>query len=69
MVSQKLKVAVKTAGMRSYQIAHEADLHPSTLSQLINGIIPVKKNDSRVVKVGKVLGLKPKECFACEKES
>ena len=63
MVSQKLKVAIKLAGEPSYKIAHKAGINPSTLSKLVCGIVNVKFGDSRVLMVGKVLGLKPEECF------
>lgn len=62
-VSRKLVVAVKLADIRAYEIAHAADLHPSTLSRILNGIDEVKPGDPRVVRVAKVLGLPPEECF------
>jgi len=63
MVSKKFKEAVKTSLEPAYVIAQKAGLHQSTLSQLLNNIVPVQDNDERVIAVGKVLGLKPKECF------
>lgn len=63
VVSNKLKVAVKLSDKRAYQIAHEAGVDPSTVSKLICGIVKPKNNDHRVISVGKVLGLKPEECF------
>ena len=63
MVSQKLKVALKLADEPSYKIAHKAGINPSTLSKLACGIVKVQPGDSRVLKVGRVLGLKPEECF------
>lgn len=63
MVSQKLKVAIKLADEPSYKIAHRAGINPSTLSKLVCGITKVQPGDSRVLKVGEVLGLKPEECF------
>lgn len=63
MISKLFRTAVKISEMRAYQIAHKAGLHPSTLSQIICGIEKVKDGDSRVLKIGKVLGLKPEECF------
>lgn len=66
MLSQKFKAAVKLSSRRAYQIAHEAGLHPSTLSKLLNGIEKVKPGDPRVLRVGKVIGLRPQECFEPE---
>ena len=63
MLSRKFIAAVKLSPMREYQIAHLAGLHPSTLSKIINGIERVIPNDQRVLKVAKVLGLAPEECF------
>lgn len=63
MVSQKLKRAVKLSTLKSYQIAHLANLHPSTLSRIICGIEIVKDGDPRVLAIGKVLGLTKQECF------
>lgn len=67
MVSKRLKKVVKLSPHRNYKIAQAADLHPSTLSQILCGIIQIKDGDSRVIRIGKVLGLKPDECFEGEK--
>ncbi len=61
--SQELINAVRCSHKRSYKIAFEAGMHPSTLSKLINGIEQVKPNDERVISVGRVLGFEPGECF------
>lgn len=66
MISKKLREAVKLSDLRAYEIAHWAEMHPSTLSKIINGIEEVKRGDPRVLKIAEVLGLKPSECF--EKE-
>ena len=63
MVSGKLIAAIKLADRPAYKIAHEAELHPSTLSKILHGIDEVKPGDPRVVRVAKVLGLEPEECF------
>ncbi len=63
MISTKLKVALKLGDEPAYMIAHKAGVNPSTLSKLVCGIIKAQPGDSRVLKVGKVLGLKPDECF------
>ena len=66
MISKKLRDAIRLSDRRAYIIAHEAGLHPSTLSRLINGIERVQTGDERVVKIGKVVGVPEKECFANE---
>lgn len=63
MVSTKLRHAVKLSDLRSYQIAHKAKVNPTTLSKLMCGINLPNENDQRVVRVGKVLGIPPEECF------
>jgi len=66
MISRKLKNAVKLSDKRSYQIAFEAGLHPSTLSKIICEIEKVKQGDQRVIRIGNILGLQPEECFKKE---
>lgn len=63
MVSKKLKDAVRTSDMPAYVIAQEVGMHPSMLSQIINELIRINDNDSRVIAIGRVLGVKAGECF------
>ena len=66
-VSQKLKLAILQArcdGLKAYQIAQAAGLHPQVLSSLVNDVRPVYPDDARVIAVGRVLGLTPADCFA-----
>ena len=67
MISKKLKRAIRLSPHRNYKIARAAGVHPSTLSQILCGIVRVKNGDPRVIQIGKVLGLKPGECFEEEK--
>lgn len=62
-VSKAFIAAVKLSDQRSYKLAMIAGLNPSTLSKIICGIERVKPNDPRVLAVGRILGLKPDECF------
>ena len=66
MISQKLRETVKLSEQRAYQIAHAANMHPSTLSRIICGIERVRPNDPRVIAIGRVLGLHKKELFENE---
>jgi hypothetical protein len=66
MVSQTFKAAIRLSPKRGYQIAHEAGIHPSTLSRIICGIEKAKDDDPRVLKVAQVLGLEPTACFETE---
>ena len=63
MLSRKFITSVKCNRLRAYEIAQLAGMHPSALSRLINGIDRIRPNDERVVRVGKILGLHPGECF------
>jgi lambda repressor-like predicted transcriptional regulator len=63
MVSRKLIAAVKLSHRRAYEIAHEAGLHPSTLSRLLVGIDKVYPGDERILRVGKAVGIPAEECF------
>jgi hypothetical protein len=62
-ISNKLKIAVRMSDLKSYEIAHRAEMHPSTLSRIICGIEKTKPNDPRVIAVGQVLDIPPEECF------
>jgi hypothetical protein len=63
MVSDLFKAAVKLSDLKSYEIANKAGIHYTTLSQIINGVQDVKPGDKRVLKVAKILGLEPEDCF------
>lgn len=63
MISQTMKAAIKLGDTPAYKIAQRAGLNPSTLSKLMCGIIPVKDNDSRIIAVGKILGIPASDCF------
>jgi plasmid maintenance system antidote protein VapI len=63
MVSRKFVEAVKLSDLRAYEIAHKAEIHPTTLSRILNGIEDVKPGDPRVLRIGKVLGLRSEDCF------
>ena len=62
-VSSEFIAAVKLNPTPSYRIAQAADLDPSVLSKLLHGITKIQPNDERVIRVGKVLGLRADECF------
>ena len=63
MFSKKFLIRLKLNPLPQYRIAQKAGLHPTTLSQLVNGIVTVKENDPRLLKVAQVLGLKREEVF------
>ena len=63
MVSHKLVSAIKLGSEPAYRIAQKAGISPSTLSQLICGIVKVKPQDPRIIAVGNVVGLSAEDCF------
>ena len=66
IISRKFKAAIKLGEIPAYKVAQQADLSPCTLSHIINGITKVKPHDPRVLRVAKVLDLRPEECFEDE---
>ena len=62
-ISKKFYEAVKLADKPGYKLAWKAGIHPVVLSKILHGYDQVKRNDERVLKVAKVIGLKPEECF------
>jgi hypothetical protein len=63
MISKKFKIAVKLDSRRQYEIAWAADVNPTTLSQIMTGYVRPKAGDLRVIRVGKLLSLRPEEGF------
>lgn len=62
-VSQKLRAALKSSQMKSYEIANSVGLDPSPMSSLICGNARPKTGDCRVVEIERVLGIAPKGYF------
>jgi len=66
MVSKEFKARLKLDPRPNYKIAWMAGVNPTVLSQIITGYVRPKRNDPRVIKVGKLLGISPEECFQKE---
>jgi len=62
-VSKKFKEAILLDPRKSYEIASEAGIHPSTLSHIVIGYSSVREGDPRVLAVARVLNLAPEKCF------
>jgi hypothetical protein len=56
-------IALRLHAWPQYRIAIEAGLVPSLLSKLLHGAEDIKPHDPRIARIGKILGLKPHECF------
>jgi hypothetical protein len=50
-------------GVRQYRLARQLRIHPSLLSHLVNGSVPVRENDPRVLKLAEVLGVPADQAF------
>ena len=63
-ISNKFFVAVKTSKTKIYTLALNAGMSPSTLSQILHGMIKVSHvNIQKLEQIGKTLNLKPNEIF------
>ena len=61
--SEQFVIRLKLHDLPAYRIAQATGVNPNTLSRLINGIEPTKPQDSRILAVGRFLGLQASECF------
>ena len=66
LLSRRFVEAVKLSTRPAYRIAHDAGLHPATLSKLLTGAERVRKDDARVLAVARVIGLDASDCFTEE---
>ena len=62
-LSRKFRIEVKLNETPAYRLAQLADVNPNELYKLMNGITKVRPYDDRIIRVGKLLGLRPDECF------
>ena len=63
-ISREFLIRLKLNDRPAWQIAKAAAVHPSTLSQIISGMSPLKEDDPRVLRVAAELGLNKEEAFA-----
>ena len=65
-VSHRLRAAVwakRAEGLKQFQLARAANLHPSTFSQIVCDIVPIQPGDPRVLRIAAVLGVPATEAF------
>ncbi len=62
-ISQTFIIRLKLHSEPAYRIAQMAGVNPTTLSKLINGAEPVRLDDDRILRVGRILGLEPDQVF------
>jgi transcriptional regulator with XRE-family HTH domain len=66
-VSPKIVEAIRkqrARGIRQYELAMKAEVHPSVLSALVKGAIPLQADDPRVLRLARVLRVPTREAFA-----
>lgn len=63
-ISREFLIRLKLNERPAWKIARAASVHPSSLSQIISGMSPLKENDPRVLRVAAELGLNKEEAFA-----
>lgn len=67
MISPAVRRAVlekRLHGVRQCDIARRLDLHPTLLSHLLNGSIPIRQDDARVLRIAAALGVPANEAFS-----
>lgn len=67
MISPALRTALfemRARGVRQYVFARELNINPTLLSHLLNGSIPIRQNDPRVLKLAAALGVPAEQAFA-----
>ena len=62
-ISETFIIRLKLHTDPAYRIAQMAGVNPTTLSKLINGAEPVRLDDDRILRVGRILGLEPDQVF------
>lgn len=62
-ISRELIARLRHASLEMSFFANMVGVAPCTLSQWLHGRIRVRPGDDRVIRIGRVLGLKPEECF------
>jgi len=67
VLSKKFKETLKLADTPQYKIAIQAGVNPTLLSKWVIGAEKSRIGDKRIIKIGKILGLKESEIFEKEK--
>lgn len=62
-LSRRFIGRLKLSDTPQYKLAWRAGINPILLSHFVTGYRKVKPDDSRILKVGGLLGLTPDECF------
>jgi transcriptional regulator with XRE-family HTH domain len=63
MITTKFKHAIRLSEIPQYRLAQMVGLHPNQLSKIIHGAVKTNKDDSRLLQLGELLGLKAWDIF------
>lgn len=63
-ISQCLRKAVRSSGIRQYRLAQQIGVDRSVVSYWMNDITPVRPGDLRVIALGRLLNVPATACFA-----
>lgn len=54
----------RAGGGRQYVLAQRLDEHPSFISHIVHGSVPIRADDPRVLRLAAILGVPAEEAFA-----
>jgi len=63
-ISRAFFEKIKLSQEPAYRLAWKVGIHPVLLSKWLHGYEKPKPDDPRITKLGKLLGLRPEECFS-----
>ncbi len=62
-ISRAFFERIKLSDEPAYRLAWKVGIHPVLLSKWLHGYEKPKPDDPRIIKLSKLLGLRPEECF------
>lgn len=62
-ISRAFFERIKLSDEPAYKLAWKVGIHPVLLSKWLHGYEKPKLDDPRIIKLSKLLGLRPEECF------
>lgn len=66
IISEKFRQAARISETPLYRLALQCDIPPGSIYKVIRGIASANPEDPKIIALGKLLGLKPRECFTLD---